>query len=74
MHRYFSDELPPDILGWKEERNRLIHTLLKQRFAHLEIAGLAERSKALSDKLKSQAGKYNRAADKSRTKIEEKEK
>ena len=64
LHRYFSDELLQQILAWKEERNRLIHALLKQEFKHNEIPDLAALGKTLADKLKSQAGKYNRAADK----------
>ena len=41
-----------------------IHALLKQEFRHHEIRDLAVLGKELSDKLRSQAGKHNRAADK----------
>lgn len=66
LHRYFADELLQQILAWKDERNRLIHALLKQDFEHNEMADLAVLGKELSDRLKSQAGKFNRAADKQR--------
>ena len=68
LHKFFADDLLQQILDWKDERNRLIHALLKQEFAHNEITNLAVRGKELSDKLKSQAGKYNRAADKKQMK------
>lgn len=68
LHKYFADDLLQQILDWKEERNRLIHALLKQEFAHNEITNLAIRGKTLSDKLKSQVGKYNRAEDKAHNK------
>ena len=71
LHKYFADGLLQQILDWKEERNRLIHALLKQEFEHHEITNLAVYGKELSDKLKSQAGKYNRAADKAQKAMED---
>lgn len=47
LHRYFADELLQQILDWKDERNRLIHALLKQEFEHNEIANLAVLEKNL---------------------------
>lgn len=67
-HRYFSDGFLSDVLNWKEERNRLIHALLKQHLEHGEIRTLAENGKHLSDALKNRAGYYNRAIDRRKEK------
>ena len=63
LHRYFSDDLLNRILEWKEDRNRLIHALLKQQLEHNEIRALAEQGKQLVDELRKRAGNYNRAID-----------
>lgn len=52
------------VLEWKEERNRLIHALLKQQFAHNEIGELAFQGNELVKKLRSRATSYNRAVEK----------
>ena len=64
LHKYFSDSLLDDILFWKDERNRLIHALLKQQLAHNEVAELAAQGNELVKELRNRAGKYNRAVDK----------
>ena len=64
MHKHFSDDLLDQVLIWKDERNRLIHALLKQQLAHNEVAELAEQGNELVKELRNRAGKYNRAADK----------
>ena len=63
LHKYFSDELLDQILVWKEDRNRLIHALLKQQLAHNEVQRLAEQGNELAKALRSRARSYNRAAD-----------
>ena len=68
LHRYFSDDLLDRILAWKEDRNRLIHALLKQQLEHNEIRTLAEQGKQLVDELRKRAGNYNRAMDRQRAK------
>lgn len=70
LHRYFSDDLPDRILTWKEDRNRLIHALLKQQLEHNEIRSLAEQGKQLVDELRKRAGNYNRAIDRRKEKGE----
>ena len=70
LHRYFSDDLPDRILTWKEDRNRLIHALLKQQLEHNEIRSLAEQGKQLVDELRKRAGNYNRAIDRRKEKEE----
>ena len=62
LHKYFSDDLLDRVLLWKEERNRLIHALLKQQFVHNEISELAAQGNELVKALRSRSGSYNRAA------------
>ena len=66
LHRYFSDDLLERVLAWKEERNRLIHALLKQQFEHNEIAVLATKGNELVKALRSKSGRYNRAIEKAK--------
>ena len=63
LNRYFSDDLLDRILVWKEDRNRLIHALLKQKLEHNEVRSLAEQGRELVNELRKRAGNYNRAAD-----------
>ncbi len=63
LFKYFSDDLLDDILAWKDDRNRLIHALLKQQFAHNEIKELAEQGNNLVVKLRNRAGNCNRAME-----------
>ena len=64
LKKYFSDDLLSQILIWKDERNRLIHALLKQELAHNEVTELAERGNELVKKLRTRSGQHNRAAEK----------
>ena len=68
LHRYFSDEMLTELLSWKEDRNRLIHALLKQQLEQNEVSTLAEQGKQLVDELRKRSGNYNRAMDRQRTK------
>ncbi len=70
LHRYFSDEMLTELLSWKEDRNRLIHSMLKQQLEHNEISALAEQGKQLADELRKRAGNYNRAIDRQKAKGE----
>ena len=67
-NKYFSDDLPDRILAWKEERNRLIHVLLKQQLAYHEVDDIAIQGRQLVDELKKKAGNFNRAADRRKAK------
>ena len=71
MHKYFYDELMDRILTWKEDRNRLIHALLKQQLEHNEIRTLAGQGKQLVDELRKRAGNYNRSIDRRKEKNHE---
>lgn len=66
LHRYFADDLLDNILVWKDERNRLIHALLKQELEHNEVSKLAESGNELARQLRNHSGSYNRSADKLR--------
>ena len=68
LHKYFSDNLLIDILVWKEERNRLVHALLKQQLAHEEVKKLAVLGNELVKSLRTRAGNYNRAVEKEKQK------
>ncbi len=68
LHRYFSDNLLDRILAWKEDRNRLIHALVKQHLEHNEIRTLAEQGKRLVDEPRKRSGNYNRAMDREKEK------
>ena len=67
-NKYFSDDLLDRILIWKEDRNRLIHALLKQQLEHNEVTELAAQGKQLVDELRNRANKYNRAVDRRKEK------
>ena len=66
LHRYFCDDLLERVLAWKEERNRLIHALLKQQLEHNEISELAAKGNELVKALRSKSGSYNRAIEKAK--------
>ena len=62
-NKYLSSDLLDRLLTWKEDRNRLIHALLKQQLEHNEIRTLAEQGKLLVDELRKRTGNYNRLID-----------
>ena len=64
LRRYFSNDLLEQVLLWKDERNRLIHALLKQQLVHNEVREIAVKGNELVKALRSKAGNYNRAVDK----------
>ena len=70
LHKYFDNDLLAMVLEWKEERNRLIHALLKQEFAHNEVSELAQKGKKLVDELKKRSGNYSRAIERQKAKAE----
>ena len=61
--RYFKDELIDQILVWKEERNRMIHALLKQQLTTEKLIQLAEEGKALAEELRNKSGNYKKAVE-----------
>lgn len=69
LNKYFSDDLLQRILIWKNERNRLIHTLLKQELEHNEVNELAVQGSELVKRLKTKTANYNRAIEKQKAKV-----
>lgn len=63
LHRYFSDDLLDQVLLWKDERNRLIHALLKQKLTAEEVTTLATQGNELVKAIRSKASACNRAFD-----------
>lgn len=66
--RYFSEELLNSIITWKEDRNRLTHTLMKQSFRTDGLKGFAEQGQAIVKELSNKVKSYNRAIDRMTTK------
>ena len=61
--RYFSDELIDEILEWKEERNQLMHALMKQSLTTEMLQDKALKGKVLARKLSNKATNYRRAVE-----------
>ena len=63
LNKYFSDSLLDDILRWKEERNRMIHALMKQSLTTEELSDLALQGKDYARTLTNRTGNYRRALE-----------
>ena len=63
LHKYFADDLLDRVLNWKEERNRLIHALLKQQLTNEEVIHIAVEGNDLVRAVRSRVSAYNRAMD-----------
>ena len=68
LNKYFSDYLLDDILLWKDERNRMIHALMKQSLSTEELMELALRGKELARTLTNRTGNYRRALERQQQK------
>ncbi len=62
-HKYFSDTLMDEILEWKEERNRLIHALLKQSLTSEDVSKIAHTGERLTKEIRSRATNFSRAVE-----------
>ena len=60
-NKYLADGTLQRIREWKEERNRMIHALLKQKLADGELAALAQAGSGLARTLRTKTGNLNRA-------------
>ena len=65
-HRYFKTELIERVEKWKEERNRLIHALMKQALTTERLKNLAEEGQNIVKTLCSITSSYNRKINKLR--------
>lgn len=68
MYRYFSDDLLDKILIWKEERNRMVHALLKQELTSEELVDLALQGKEYARQFCNRATNYRRALERAKNK------
>ena len=62
-HKCFSDTLMDEILEWKEERNRLIHALLKQTLTTEEVSEIAHTGERLTKEIRTRATNFSRAVE-----------
>lgn len=62
--KYFKEELINSILVWKENRNKLIHALLKQSLHTEDLEQIAIEGQSIVKTLCSKTTSYNRAVDK----------
>jgi hypothetical protein len=62
-HKYFSDTLMDETLEWKEERNRLIHALLKQTLTTEEVSEIAHTGERLTKEIRTRATNFKRALE-----------
>ena len=60
-NKYLADGTLQRIREWKEERNRMIHALLKQKLADGELAALAQTGSDLARNLRTKTSNLNRA-------------
>ena len=72
-HRYFSDSLLNEILAWKEERNRLIHALLKQTLTTEEVSEIAHNGERLTKEIRTRATNFSRAIERKNNTKKEKQ-
>ena len=63
LHKYFADDLLDRVLAWKEERNRMIHALLKQQLTEEDVTRIASEGNDLVRALRSRASAYNKALE-----------
>lgn len=63
LKKYFSDSLLDDILVWKEDRNRLIHALLKQSLTAEDVSEIAHMGERLTKEIRTRATNFSRAVE-----------
>ena len=63
IHKYISAELIEEIKIWKEERNRLIHALMKQSLTSEELEQIATQGQQIVKTLCSKTTSYKRALE-----------
>ena len=63
VNKYFPEPFIEEILCWKDERDRLIHALMKQVLTTDELELIAYQGKELSQKLSSKSTLYKQAVE-----------
>ncbi len=61
--RYFTDEFMDQLLSWKNQRNGLIHALIKRNTTTQELIDLAEEGRILTKDLCRLSTNYKRAVE-----------
>lgn len=61
--KYFQPELMQAVLDWKNRRNPLMHSLMKQQLHTEDLYGLAEEGLALVKQVSNKVKLFNRATD-----------
>lgn len=61
--KYFQPEMMQEILDWKNRRNPLMHSLMKQQLHTDDLSGLAEEGLALVKQVSNKVKLFNRATD-----------
>ena len=61
LHRYFGDQTLNNVLQWKDQRNTLIHALLKQNLQTEDLLELAQNGQELAKLLRNRVNDYKRA-------------
>ena len=68
MHRYFSDDLMERTMEWVNERNAVIHALLKKNTTTDGLRDFAERGESLCKELRNRANNYKRMVERRKAK------
>lgn len=61
INKYVSEELVEEISAWKEERNRLIHALMKQTLHTEDLEEIALKGQQLAKMISNKTKSYNNA-------------
>lgn len=61
--KYFQPELMQEILDWKNRRNPLMHSLMKQQLHTEDLAGLATEGLVLVKQVSNEVSLFNRATE-----------
>ena len=61
VRKYFSDDMIQDVMTWKEDRNQLIHALMKQSLHTEELQMVALKGQSIAKTVSSKTQSYNKA-------------
>ena len=67
LYHYFHDDLLDQILTWKEERNKLIHALLRQNLCTEDLRRFAFEGETIANELTNRVRSVNRIMDRKRS-------
>lgn len=64
LRKYITEEMIVEIHSWKNDRNPIVHSLLKLELHTEDLKSIAEKGQDITKKLCSKVTSYNRALDK----------